>query len=307
MARVSIVGSGNVGANTAFFVAEKGVTDVLLVDIKQGLSRGKALDIMEAAPIRRYRNSLVGSDSLADIQGSQMVVIAVGAIRSPGMRREDLFHENAPLVRTLAADVARLAPDSVVVMATEPVDSLTALFALRSGMPRTRVLGLGGILDSMRLRALIARELGVSMEIVSALVIGRHSDDMICLPRYCSVSGVPLPQLLPPERIAALMSETRSAGDLLVELAKRSSAYYAPSAGIAELADSVHMNLSRIFSVSVLLDGEYGIRDAALSVPAVIGEKGVERILTPELTRDEKDILGQSARLIASVVKGGAA
>ncbi len=307
MARVSIVGSGNVGANAAFFIAEKGVTDVLLIDIKEGLSRGKALDIMEAAPIRRYRNSLAGSDSLNDIQGSQMVVIAAGAIRSPGMRREDLYSANAPLIRTLAPEVARLAPDSVVVMATEPIDGLTTLFTQRSGIPRTRVLGLGGILDSMRMRALIARELDLSMEIVSALVIGRHSDDMVCLPRYCSVSGVPLPLLLSAERIEAIVAETRSAGDLVVELAKRSSAYYAPSAAIAELADAVHMNLSRIFPVSLVLEGEYGIRDAALSVPAVVGEKGVTRILTPELTREEKEALAQSARLIASVVQGGAA
>ena len=306
MARVSIVGSGNVGANAAFFIAEKGVTDVLLVDVMPGLSRGKALDIMEAAPIRRYRNSLTGSDSLADIQGSQMVVIAAGAIRSPGMRREDLYSQNAPLIRSLAPEVARLAPDSVVVMATEPIDGLTALFTFRSGMPRTRVLGLGGILDSMRLRALIARELDVSMEIVSALVIGRHSDDMVCLPRYCSVSGVPLPLLLPADRIEALVAQTRSAGDLVVELAKRSSAYYAPSAAIAELADAIHMNLSRIFPVSLVLEGEYGIKDAALSVPAVVGEKGVSRILTPELTREEREQLAQSARLIASVVQGGA-
>ncbi len=307
MGRVSIIGSGNVGANAAFFIAEKGVTDVLLIDVKQGLSRGKALDIMEAAPIRRYRNSLVGSDSLSDVAGSQMVVIAAGGIRSPGMRREDLYSENAPLIRALAPEVARLAPEAVVVVATEPVDSLTALFTLRSGMPRTRVLGLGGILDSMRLRALIARELGVSMEIVSAMVIGRHSDDMLCLPRYSSVSGIPVTELLAADRIQAIVSETRSAGDLVVELAKRSSAYYAPSAAIAELADAVHMNLSRILPVSLMLEGEYGIKDAALSAPAIIGEKGVMKILTPELTKEEKETLAQSARLIASVVKGAAA
>jgi malate dehydrogenase len=307
MSRVSIIGSGNVGANAAFFIAEKGVTDVLLIDIKQGLSRGKALDIMEAAPIRRYRNSLTGSDSLADVAGSQMVVIAAGTIRAPGMRREDLFDENAALIRALAPEVARLAPESVVVMATEPVDSLTALFTLRSGMPRARVLGLGGILDSMRMRALIARELNVSMEVVSAMVIGRHSDDMICLPRYSSVSGVPVTQLLAPDRIANIVSETRSAGDLVVELAKRSSAYYAPSAAIAELADAVHMNLARILPLSLMLEGEYGIRDAALSVPAIIGEKGVTRVLSLDLTKEEKETLAQSARLIASVVKGAAA
>ncbi len=307
MGRVSIVGSGNVGANAAFFIVEKGVTDVLLVDVQQGLARGKALDIVEAAPIRRYRNALAGSDTLTDIAGSQMVVLAAGSIRSPGMRREDLYSVNAPLVKGLAPEIARLCPDSIVVIATEPVDSLTALFTKVSGMPRTRVLGLGGILDSMRLRALIARELDVSMEIVSAMVIGRHSDDMICLPRYCSVSGVPLPHLLPPERVAAIVQETRHAGDLVVELAKRSSAYYAPSAAIAELADSVHMNLNRTFSVSLLLDGEYGVKDAALSVPAVIGEEGVTRILLPELMKEEKEAFQQSGRLIASVLPGGAA
>jgi malate dehydrogenase len=307
MSKVSIIGSGNVGANTAFFIAEKGVTDVLLCDVQPGLSRGKALDIAEAAPIRRYRNSLSGSDSIEDIRGSQMVVLAAGAIRKPGMRREDLFGANAPLVRELAPKVARLAPESVVIIATEPVDPLTTLFLAESGMPRTRVLGLGGILDSTRFRALISRELGLSMEIVSAMVIGRHSDDMICLPRYSSVSGVPLPFLLPAARIAALVAETKSAGDLVVELAKRASAYYAPSAAIAELADSIHMNLNRIFPLSILLGGEYGESGAALSLPVVIGEKGVTRVLKPELTAEETAAFHESARKVASMVGGGAA
>jgi malate dehydrogenase len=306
MSRVSIVGGGNVGANAGFFIAEKGVTDVLLVDIQQGLSRGKMLDIMEAAPIRRYRNTLAGSDSLSDIEGSQIVVIAAGAIRSPGMRREDLYVVNAGLIRNLAPQVARLAPQSTVIVATEPVDSLTTLFFQQSGMPRTRVLGLGGILDSTRLRVMIARELDVSTEIVSAMVIGRHSDDMICLPRYCSVSGVPLPHLLSAERIAAIVEETRTAGDLVVEMAKRSSSYYAPSAAVAELADSIHMNLNRIFPVSIVLDGEYGITGAALSLPAVIGENGVVRVLTPELTPQEKEVFVESARRIDAAVKGDA-
>ena len=304
MAQVSIIGGGNVGANAAFFIAEKGVTDVLLVDIQTGLARGKMLDIMEAAPIRRYRNFLSGSDTLADIKGSEFIVVAAGAIRSPGMRREDLYTVNAGLIRSLAPEIARLAPDSIVVIATEPVDGLTALFTQVSGMPRSRVLGLGGILDSTRLRALIARELHVSMEIVSAMVIGRHSDDMVCLPRYCSVAGVPLPYLLPAEKIASLVEETRTAGDLVVELAKRSSAYYAPSAAIAELADSVHMNLNRVFSVSLLLEGEYDVTGAALSLPALIGSKGAARILTPELTPEELGVLHESARRIAAAVKG---
>ncbi len=300
---VSIVGGGNVGANAAFFIAEKGVTDVLLVDIQPGLSRGKMLDIMEAAPIRRYRNSLSGSDSLEDIRGSQLVVLAAGAIRSPGMRREDLFARNAGLVQEIAPRIARLAPAATVIVATEPVDSLTALFVASSGMPRERVLGLGGILDSTRLRALIARELDLSMEVITAMVIGRHSDDMICLPRYCTVSGVPLPHLLAPERIAALVEETRTAGDLVVEMAKRSSSYYAPSAAVAELADSVHMNLRRIFPLSVVLDGEYGVRGAALSLPLVIGEAGALRVLTPELTDEEKAAFRESARKVSAALE----
>jgi malate dehydrogenase len=307
MAGVSIIGGGNVGANAAFFIAEKGVTDVLLVDIQPGLSQGKMLDIMEAAPIRRYRNTLSGTDSLDDIRGSQLVVVAAGKIRAPGMRREDLYTANAGLIRELAPRIAALTPDAIVVVATEPVDGLTALFAQVSGMPRERVLGLGGILDSTRLRALIARELDVSMEVVSAMVIGRHSDDMICLPRYCSVSGVPVTHLLPPERIAALVEETRTAGDLVVEMAKRSSSYYAPSAAVAELADSIHMNLNRIFPLSIVLEGEYGARDAALSLPLVIGEKGVVKVLTPALTDQEIAVFLESARRITAALKGDAA
>ena len=306
MAQVSIVGGGNVGANAGFFIAEKGVTDVLLVDIKPGLSRGKMLDIMEAAPIRRYRNFLNGSDSLEDIRGSEFVVVAAGAIRSPGMRREELYTVNASLVASLAPDIARLAPDAVVLIATEPVDGLTTLFTRASGMPRSRVLGLGGILDSTRLRALIARELGVSMETVSAMVIGRHSDDMICLPRYCSVGGVPLPLLLSADKVAALVEETRTAGDLVVELAKRSSAYYAPSAAIAEMADSIHMNLNRLFPVSLVLEGEYGVTGVALGVPALIGAHGASRVLTPELTAAELAVFQESARKIAAAVNGAA-
>jgi malate dehydrogenase len=232
------------------------------------------------------------------------VVLAAGKIRAPGMRREDLYTANAGLIRELAPRIAGLTPDATVVVATEPVDSLTALFVQISGMPRERVLGLGGILDSTRLRALIARELDVSMEVVSAMVIGRHSDDMICLPRYCSVSGVPVPHLLSPERMAALVEETRTAGDLVVEMAKRSSSYYAPSAAVAELADSIHMNLRRIFPLSIVLHGEYGARDAALSLPLVIGEKGAAKVLTPALTDQEIAIFLESARRITAALKG---
>jgi malate dehydrogenase len=301
MSQVSILGSGNVGANTAFFIAETGIEDVLLFDIQQGLATGKALDIMEAAPIRRYRNRLRGAVSLEEIAGSEVVVLAAGRVRQPGMKREDLLADSSRLAAELAPQVARLAPEAVVVVATEPVDPITREFLRHSGFPRQRVLGVGGCLDSTRLRFAIARELGVSMENVSAVVIGRHSDSMLALPRYSSVSGVPLPQLLSPERIQSLIRETIAAGDLIVQMAQRSSAYYAPSAAAADLVNAVHMDLGRVLCVSLELEGEYGLRDVALSLPAVIGKGGARRVFTPRLTGEELAILQRSARELAAL------
>jgi malate dehydrogenase len=301
VSQVSILGSGNVGANTAFFIAETGIEDVLLYDIQDGLAMGKALDMMEAAPIRKYRNRLRGATGLEEIAGSETVVLAAGRVRKPGMKREDLLVESRRLVAELAPQVARLAPEAVVVVATEPVDPITHEFVRHSGFPRARVLGVGGCLDATRLRFGIARELGVSMENVSAMVIGRHSDSMLVLPRYCSVSGVPLTQLLPAERIQALARETAGAGDLIVQMAQRSSAYYAPSAAAADLANAVHMDLGRVLCVSLLLEGEYGLRGVALSLPAVIGRGGARRVLTPKLTEEERAALERSARELAGL------
>jgi malate dehydrogenase len=295
MPTVSILGSGNVGANTAFFIAEKGIADVALYDIREGLSRGKSLDMMEAAPLRRYRNRLSGLEGLEEIAGSQIVVLAAGAVRKPGMKREELFGENLRLVEELAPQVARLAPRANVVVATEPVDPITAAFLRLSGLPRERVFGIGGCLDATRLRYAVARELSVSTEDVIATVIGRHSDAMIVLPRYCSVSGVSLPQLLEPERIEELIREVRQAGDLIVDMAQRSSAFYAPSAAAADLADAVHMDLRRVLCVSVGLQGEYGVSGVAMSLPAVIGSEGILRVLTPKLDEQELQRFRQSA------------
>jgi malate dehydrogenase len=301
VSQVSILGSGNVGANTAFFIAETGIEDVLLFDIQEGLATGKALDMMEAAPIRKYRNRLRGAVSLHEIAGSEVVVLAAGRVRKPGMKREELLADSSRLVAELAPQVARLAPEAVVVVATEPVDPITFQFARHSGFPRQRVLGIGGCLDATRLRYAIARELGVSMENVSAVVIGRHSDSMLALPRYCSVSGVPLPKLLPAERIQALIQETIGAGDLIVQMAQRSSAYYAPSAGAADLVNAIHMDLGRVLCVSLLLEGEYGLHDVALSLPAVIGRRGARRVFTPRLADEELAILQRSARELAAL------
>jgi malate dehydrogenase len=303
---VSIIGSGNVGANAAFFIAEKGVADVLLYDVKAGFPAGKSLDMMEAAPIRAYRNRISGTDSIEELRESDIIVMAAGSVRGPGMKREDLFATNRGLAASLAREVARLAPEAKVIVATEPVDPITQVFVQESGLPRERVFGLGAFLDATRLRYFIARELSVSMENVSAMVIGRHSDAMIGLPRYCTVSGVPIPQLLRHSMIEELLAETRDAGDLIADLARRSTAYYAPSAAVAELVDSIHMDLKRVFPVSVLLDGEYGLMGSVLSLPAVIGRDGIERVLQPRLTDDEKERFERSAGEVRAIVEGKA-
>jgi malate dehydrogenase len=309
VSQVSIVGSGNVGANTAFFIAETGVEDVLLYDLQDGLAAGKALDMMEAAPLRKYRNRLRGAVGLEEIAGSEIVVLAAGKVRRPGMKREDLFEENRALVGEVAPRVAALSPQAVVVVATEPVDPITREFVRVSGLPRERVLGVGGCLDATRLRYAIARELGVSMEDVSAMAVGRHSSSLLALPRYCSVSGVPLPQLLSPERIQALVEEAAGAGDLIVRMAQRSSAFYAPSAAAADIVNAVHMDLRRVLCVSLVLQGEYGLADVALSLPAVVGRGGARRVLSPRLTEAELAALRRSAAELAALAgaKGGAA
>ncbi len=301
MSQVSILGSGNVGANTAFFIAETGVEDVLLYDLQEGLAAGKALDLMEAAPLRKYRNRLRAGEDFRQIAGSEVVVLAAGKVRRPGMKREDLFAENRALAAELAGRVAELAPEAVVIVATEPVDPVTLEFVRASGFPRERVLGVGGCLDATRLRYAVARELGVSMEDVSAMVIGRHSAAMLALPRYCSVAGVPLPQLLPPRRIEALVAETAGAGDLIVQMAQRSSAFYAPSAAVADIVNAIHMDLRRVLCVSLELKGEYGLSGAALSLPAVVGRGGVRRVLAPRLTEEELGILRRSAEELAAI------
>jgi malate dehydrogenase len=294
MATVGIIGSGNAGANTAFFIAEKGVSDVLLYDIKEGLSTGKALDLMEAAPIRTYRTRIAGTDSLEEVLESKILVLAAGSVRTPEMKREELFDANVGLIEDIAKKVR--GRDARIIMVAEPVDLLTALFVIESGIPREHVLGVGGILDSTRLRYAVARNLDVSVEDVCALVIGRHNEEMIGLARYTTVSGVPVLNLIEEDSFLALMDEVRSAGDFIVQMAKRSTAFYAPSAAIAELVDALVRDTRRLFSVSILLKGEYGIENVALSLPVVLGSGGVDRVCLPKLKKTEMKRFRASAR-----------
>ena len=300
MGKIGIIGSGNVGANTAFFLAEKGVADVLLHDAQEGLSTGKALDMMEAAPIRGYQTSISGTDSLEDVFQTDIVVIAAGAVRKPGMKREDLFAENRTLIGELSQ--AMLSYGGNVIVVTEPVDLLTTLFARESALPTKRLVGLGSFLDSVRLQYLIARELDVAMENVSALVIGRHADEMIPLPEYCNVSGIPVTTLIGAKRLAEIFDETRKAGGLIVRMAERANAYYGPSAVAAELAEAMVRDSRRIIPVSTVFTGQYGISGVAMGLPAVIGSSGVDRVMEPVLTEEQRSTLEASAKAINSVV-----
>ena len=300
MAKIGIIGSGNVGANTAFFLAEKNAADVVLFDVQEGLSTGKTLDMMEAAPIRNYQTKLSGTDSIDDVLDADVIIVTAGGVRHPGMKREDLFDANKTIISDLATALQNVS--GVVVMVTEPVDYLTTLFLKQSGIEAKRVLGLGGFLDSTRLRYLIARELGVSTENVTALVIGRHADSMVPLADYCRVSGIPVNTLMPPERLEELFEETKKSGGLIVDLAERASAYYGPSAVASDLAEAIVRDSHRIISVSIDFQGRYGIEGVAMSLPAVIGRGGVVRVLEPKLTASQLAILNESASTISSVV-----
>ena len=300
MAKIGIVGSGNVGANTAFFLAERAVADVMLFDVQEGLSAGKTLDMMEAAPIRGYQTKLTGTDRLEDVLDTDILIITAGSVRKPGMQREDLYSANRPILLTLASSLSDY--PGIVIIVTEPVDLLTTAFAKESGLPPDRILGLGGFLDSTRLRYLISRELKISTENVSAMVIGRHSDQMIPLADYCHVSGVPVAALLDEARLQAIFEETRNSGRLIVDMAERASAYYGPSAVASDLAESIVRDTRRIISVSQMWTGQYGIEGVAMSLPAVIGSKGIVKVMEPILTDEQKTILRESADTITSIV-----
>jgi malate dehydrogenase len=298
MTHIGIVGSGNVGANTAFFAAERNIGNVCLYDVKEGLSTGKALDMMEAAPLRNYQYSVSGTDSIQDALDSQVLIISLGAIREPGQKRADLYDANLPAVTEVGKKLSGY--KGVVVLATEPVDTLTAELVRASGLPASRVLGLGGHLDVLRLRYLIARELGTAVADVSAQVIGSHSRDMIPLLDYCSVAGVPLAKLLSHDRIASIFETMLTAGDEIVELARRTNSFYGPAAAAVDVAEAVIRDTNRVLSLSTLLSGQYGIKDVALSLPTMVGAQGASRILEPKLTDNELSILTSTAEILSA-------
>jgi malate dehydrogenase len=288
MKRVGIIGSGNVGANTAFFIAENRTASVTLVDIKEGLSVGKALDILEAGPIRRYDTEIRGENSIDAIRECNIVVISAGKVRAPDQSRDELYRDNAQLITKICQDLKRLAPEAVVINVAEPVDMITLLVQNCLGFDRRRVLGVGGLLSSTRLRFLVSQALGVSSREVTGMVIGPHRPSMVVLRDTIRVSGIPADKLLPPDKVDAILGEVSRAGDTILQLAQRSTSYYAPSAAIAALVEAIARDTKALMPVSVRLEGEYGLNGLAVSVPARIGKDGVDEIVSVTMSSGEK-------------------
>lgn len=304
--KVSIIGAGNVGATTAQRLAERNIADVVLVDIIEDMPQGKALDMLEAGPIEGYDARVVGSNGYEETADSDLVIITSGVARKPGMSRDDLVLTNASIIRSVVGEVVKRSPHAQLLMVANPLDAMTQLALHVSGWPRERVYGQSGVLDSARFRTFIAMELGVSVRDVTALVLGGHGDTMVALPRFSNVAGIPLTDLLPPERIDALVRRTVDGGAEIVRLLKTGSAYYAPSAAVAEMAEAVLLDQKRVLPASVMLRGEYGIEGVCVGVPVKLGAGGIEQVIELKLNAAELAALRRSAdavRELAAVMQ----
>ncbi len=293
--KVTVVGAGNVGATAAQRLAEKELCDVVLVDIIEGIPQGKALDLVEASPIEKHDAHLIGSNSYEDSKDSDIVIITAGIPRKPGMSRDDLISTNAGIVKSVAKQVKDLSPNAVIIVVSNPLDAMCHVAFEASGFPKNRVIGMAGVLDSARFRAFIAMELNVSVENTTAFVLGGHGDTMVPLPRYSTVAGIPITELLPKERIDAIVERTANGGAEIVALLKTGSAFYAPASAAVEMAESILKDKKKILPCAVYLEGEYGINDLFIGVPVKLGAKGVEEIIEITLTDDEKAALEKSA------------
>jgi len=296
--KISIIGAGFVGATAAHWAAAKELGDIVLVDILEGIPQGKALDLYEASPIEGFDSNVIGTSGYDETRGSDIVIITSGVPRKPGMSREDLLGINRRIIESVVSQVLERSPNTILMMVTNPLDTMTYLAFKKSGLPRERVIGMAGILDTARFRAFIAMELGVSVEDIQALLLGGHGDEMVPLPRYTTVSGIPLSQLLSREKIDQLVDRTRKGGGEIVNLLKTGSAFYAPSAGVIQMAEAVLKDKKRLLPCCVYLNGEYGLKDICFGVPVKLGAKGVESIIELELTEDEKALVAKSAESV---------
>jgi malate dehydrogenase len=296
--KVTVIGAGNVGATAAQRLAEKELCDVVLVDIIEGVPQGKALDLAQAAPIEKHDAHLLGANAYDATAGSHIVIITAGIPRKPGMSRDDLLSTNAGIVTKVTREVASRSPQAILIIVSNPLDAMCHVAHAASGFPKQRVIGMAGVLDSARFRAFIAMELNVSVENTHAFVLGGHGDTMVPLPRYSSVAGIPITELMSPERIAALVQRTRNGGAEIVGLLKTGSAFYAPASAAVEMAESILKDKKKILPCAAYLEGEYGIQDLFIGVPVKLGAKGVEQVIEIKLTPEEKAALQKSAAAV---------
>ena len=303
MKKVSIIGAGNVGANAAFYIGEKNFADVMLIDIVEGRAKGKALDLMEAAPVRNYDAKIDGSENFEDLAGSEVVVITAGHVRKPKMSRLDLLEANAKVLDPIIEKIKQYAADAIVMVVTEPVDALTCYTWKKGKFDPKKVIGMTGVLDTTRLREFISKELQVSTPHTTAVIVGGHHDYMVIIPRYATVAGIPITQLLPQEKIDSIVKRTREAGTEILSHLKTMTAHYAPAAAIAEIVEAIIKDSKRVLCVSACLQGEYGVKDLCLGVPAIIGANGVEKIIELQLTLEEREGFEQSVAVIKNSVE----
>ena len=302
-AKISIIGAGNVGAACAQRIAEKGDADIVLVDIVPGLAQGKALDISQSAAVVNFDTSVTGTNSYEETAGSDLVIITSGFSRKPGMTRDELVMANMKIVAEVTGSVVSYSPGCIIIMVVNPVDAMTYLAMKTSHFPRNRVVGLSGVLDGARLSSFIAAELKVSPASVSACILGEHGKNMLVIPRLTTVKGKPVTKLLPKETIDKLVARTIEGGTEIVALLKTGSAFYAPSAAAARMAEAVILDKKETLLCAAYLDGEYGIKDTVIGVPVRLGKKGIKQIIELELTKEEKQELAKSAEAVKELIK----
>ena len=300
--KVTVVGSGNVGATTAQRLVDQQLADVVLIDILEGIPQGKALDLLEAGPVEGYDFQLTGSNDYQDTQGSDVVVITAGLPRKPGMSRDDLLLKNAGIVKDVTENIVGHSPECIIIVVSNPLDAMCQVAKSVSGFPRERLLGMAGILDSARFRTFIAQELNVSVESTHAFVLGGHGDTMVPLPRYSTVAGIPITELMPADRVEALVQRTRDGGAEIVGLLKQGSAFYAPSAAAVEMVEAILRDKKKILPCCVHLEGEYGINDLYVGVPVKLGSAGAEEVIEISLSDEEKAELQHSADAVTELV-----
>ncbi|MCK5288747.1 MAG: malate dehydrogenase [Candidatus Omnitrophica bacterium] len=296
--KVTVVGAGFVGATCAQRIVEKDIANVVLLDVVEGLPQGKALDIMESAPVEGFTAKIVGTNEYKDTENSDIIVIVAGMARKPGMSRDDLQIINAKIVNEVVMNVKDLSPNAIIIIVTNPLDVMTYLTFKISGFPGQRVIGMAGILDSARYRYFISQALGVTPNQVQAMVFGGHGDSMVPIPHYATVNGIPITQLLSKEKIEEINQRTKNGGAEIVGLLKMGSAYYAPSAAAVEMVKSILYNENKILPCSVYLNGQYGLEDVYCGVPVKLSRKGVEKIIELELTKEEKLALKKSSETV---------